>query len=141
MPHLRQYSRAMPLSRRSAFSTLCLVLYVSVIRLQVCCHAFSVETVTFDGRRPIVAPTREHNRGSPRAARSAFASKRQGQWSWVQLKAKDGLQVDGTGRGLVLLAVVMSICIWMFSIPPEFRRAHFCFVEECVQNRSKFTIA
>jgi len=46
-------------------------------------------------------------------------------------------QVDGTGRGLALFSVVVGICIWLFSIPPEFRRAHFCVVEQCVQERSK----
>ena len=46
-------------------------------------------------------------------------------------------QVDGTGRGVALFSVVIAVCIWLFSIPPEFRRAHFCVVEHCVQERSK----
>ncbi len=34
---------------------------------------------------------------------------------------------DGTsGRGLVLFGFVMFLCVWLFSIPPEFRRAYFC---------------
>lgn len=45
--------------------------------------------------------------------------------------------VDGTGRGLILFGGVLAVCVWLFSIPPEFRRAHFCAVEQCVQNRSK----
>lgn len=50
---------------------------------------------------------------------------------------KDGMEVQGTGRGLILFTIVMAGCIWLFSIPPEFRRAHFCIVERCVQERSK----
>jgi hypothetical protein len=45
--------------------------------------------------------------------------------------------VDGTGRGLYIFAAVLGVCVWLFSIPPEFRRAHFCAVERCVQNRAK----
>lgn len=34
---------------------------------------------------------------------------------------------DGTaGRGKVLFGFVMFLCVWLFSIPPEFRRAYFC---------------
>jgi len=50
---------------------------------------------------------------------------------------RDIAVVDGTGRGLAIFAVVLTICVWLFSIPPEFRRAHFCVVEECVQERTK----
>jgi hypothetical protein len=51
-------------------------------------------------------------------------------------QSKGESQVDGTGRGLALFSVVLAVCTWLFSIPPEFRRAHFCFVEQCVQERS-----
>lgn len=40
--------------------------------------------------------------------------------------------VDGTGRGNVILALVGLIAIWIFSIPPEFRRAHICTTDGCV---------
>lgn len=34
---------------------------------------------------------------------------------------------DGTsGRGLVLFGFTIFLCVWLFSIPPEFRRAYFC---------------
>eukprot|EP00980_Cylindrotheca_fusiformis_P007675 scaffold1609_cov91-Cylindrotheca_fusiformis.AAC.1 len=33
---------------------------------------------------------------------------------------------DGTGRGLILQGIILGICIWLFTIPPEFRRAYFC---------------
>lgn len=46
--------------------------------------------------------------------------------------------VYGTGRGVVLQAAVLLFCVWLFSVPPEFRRAHFCFgVETCLTNRAK----
>jgi hypothetical protein len=41
----------------------------------------------------------------------------------------DSARVDaalGLGRGVVLLAVVMAVNVWFFSIPPEFRRTRLC---------------
>jgi hypothetical protein len=45
--------------------------------------------------------------------------------------------VDGTGRGLILWVMVFVGIVWSFSIPTEFRRAHFCTIERCVENRSQ----
>ena len=45
---------------------------------------------------------------------------------------------DGIGRGIYLQLIVFGFCAWMFTIPPEFRRAHFCnadtdrATQECV---------
>lgn len=33
---------------------------------------------------------------------------------------------DGIGRGIYLQLVVFGLCAWLFTIPPEFRRAYFC---------------
>jgi hypothetical protein len=45
--------------------------------------------------------------------------------------------VDGTGsRGSILLGVSLLFTLWLFSIPPEFRRAHVCTLDVCVQNRA-----
>ena len=33
---------------------------------------------------------------------------------------------DGLRRGLVLQIIVFGICAWLFTIPPEFRRAYLC---------------
>ncbi len=52
-------------------------------------------------------------------------------------QSKGNIQVDGTARGFALFSLVLAACVWLFSIPPEFRRAHFCFVEKCVEERSK----
>ena len=40
-------------------------------------------------------------------------------------------KVDGTGRGLYLLGIAFFISVWIFSIPPEYRRAHFCPTKAC----------
>lgn len=52
-------------------------------------------------------------------------------------QSKGGAQVDGTGRGLAIFSLVFAVCIWLFSIPTEFRRAHLCMTEQCVQNRAR----
>jgi hypothetical protein len=51
--------------------------------------------------------------------------------------ASPNSSVDGTGRGLILWVVVFACVVWSFSIPTEFRRAHFCTIERCVENRSQ----
>ena len=33
---------------------------------------------------------------------------------------------DGTGAGNIIFACVLAICVWLFTIPPDFRRAYFC---------------
>lgn len=45
--------------------------------------------------------------------------------------------IESNKRGNVVLVLAIFALIWSFSIPPEFRRAHFCFTEQCSQNRSK----
>ena len=37
----------------------------------------------------------------------------------------------GLNRGKYLLLLSLFLSIWIFSIPPEFRRARFCPSEEC----------
>jgi hypothetical protein len=46
------------------------------------------------------------------------------------------LSQDGSGRGKVLLAAVFAACVWLFSIPPEFRRAFICPTDACTSNRA-----
>lgn len=36
------------------------------------------------------------------------------------------MKMDGAGRGVYLMAIVLAINIWLFSIPPSFRRAKIC---------------
>jgi hypothetical protein len=46
----------------------------------------------------------------------------------VRLDRSSKLYADPSGqqRGAVILPLVLLLCIWMFSIPPEFRRAKIC---------------
>mmetsp|Transcript_30602 Transcript_30602/g.46961 ORF Transcript_30602/g.46961 Transcript_30602/m.46961 type:complete len:197 (+) Transcript_30602:110-700(+) len=45
--------------------------------------------------------------------------------------------VTGTGaRGQVIFAFALAFCIWLFTIPSEFRRAYICSSSACVQNRA-----
>ena len=48
------------------------------------------------------------------------------------------VKADGTGRGAILLGVVLAACVWIFSIPPEYRRAYLCGSERCVQDRQAY---
>lgn len=40
-------------------------------------------------------------------------------------------------RGSVLFAVLFALLLWMFTLPPEFRRAYPCISTQCVSNRVK----
>lgn len=44
---------------------------------------------------------------------------------------------DGTQRGIVIFVLAILLNIWSFSIPVEFRRAHFCFTNKCAANPTK----
>lgn len=51
-------------------------------------------------------------------------------------KRAPGDNIQGTGaRGQIIFAIVLSFCIWLFSIPVEFRRAYICTSPRCVINR------
>jgi hypothetical protein len=48
------------------------------------------------------------------------------------------LKKDGTNRGAIILGVVLLACVWIFSIPPEFRRAYLCGSERCIEDRQAY---
>jgi hypothetical protein len=56
----------------------------------------------------------------------------------IMQNKKKQVAADGTQRGAWLLGVVLLACLWIFSIPPEFRRAYLCGSDRCVQNRSAY---
>lgn len=60
----------------------------------------------------------------------------QGLVQTTRLQGSRNQVVDGANRGYVLLGLVFLACVWIFSIPPEFRRMHFCTSPDCVQNRA-----
>lgn len=55
-----------------------------------------------------------------------------------QPPGKKQVSADGTGRGAYLLGIVLLACLWVFSIPPEFRRAYLCGSERCEQDRTAY---
>jgi hypothetical protein len=44
-------------------------------------------------------------------------------------------EIYGIDRGIPILAFALLLSAWLFTIPPEFRRAHFCASDQCVQAR------
>mmetsp|Transcript_15809 Transcript_15809/g.15997 ORF Transcript_15809/g.15997 Transcript_15809/m.15997 type:complete len:173 (-) Transcript_15809:371-889(-) len=55
--------------------------------------------------------------------------------SAIILQSKEESSVDdsdptGQKRGAYLFASIMLIVVWLFSVPPEFRRARFCTEEQ-----------
>jgi hypothetical protein len=60
--------------------------------------------------------------------------RRQHNFSLHQSRHQD---IDGTNdRGPILLVLSLVLVIWLFSIPPEFRRARICTLPVCVENRA-----
>lgn len=52
----------------------------------------------------------------------------------VQL-GKTPNEIYGIDRGIPILAFALILSAWLFTIPTEFRRAHFCASDQCVQAR------
>lgn len=48
-------------------------------------------------------------------------------------KKKSTSEILGIDRGLYLIAIVLLFNVWIFSIPPEFRRAKICSEEQVIQ--------
>ncbi|CAJ1935218.1 unnamed protein product [Cylindrotheca closterium] len=46
---------------------------------------------------------------------------------------------DGTGRGIILQVIVFGITAWLFTIPPEFRRAYLCPADTFCQEEGSCT--
>jgi len=41
-------------------------------------------------------------------------------------KGGGGGSIDGTDVGIYIQIFVLMVCIWLFTMPPNFRRAHIC---------------
>jgi hypothetical protein len=71
---------------------------------------------------------------------TSLSSKRQRQQQQVALTvqqmASKGKYDFGSGRGKIIQVIVLAVCVWSFSIPPEFRRARFCTTSRCVESRA-----
>jgi hypothetical protein len=104
-----------------------LILTVALL-LSLGVHAFVVEPRSWSLQRASgFAPT----------ARSTRVSQTSPRMLTSQLRSeKDDSDIGGIGRGNIILGVVLLITIWMFSIPPYYRRVHFCSTPVCEQNRA-----
>jgi len=49
---------------------------------------------------------------------------------FLNFSPPDDNDVGSLGRGNVILVLAMVTCVWLFSIPTEFRRARFCTDED-----------
>lgn len=53
-------------------------------------------------------------------------------------KKRGGMSIDGKDRGNYIMAVVLFLNVWLFSVPPEFRRAYICPPQDyCIEQRSR----
>ena len=50
-------------------------------------------------------------------------------------QSKTPNEIYGIDRGLPILAFSLILSAWLFTIPPEFRRARFCASDQCVLAR------
>jgi hypothetical protein len=82
--------------------------------------------------------TRKRSNNAPPHLPTPLSSKRQQQQValTVQQMASKGKYDFGSGRGKIIQVIVLAVCVWSFSIPPEFRRARFCTTSGCVENRA-----
>jgi len=122
----------------------CRSLYVSAFAPSRPCYAID--------RRAVVGNTggsaSAHNNFRPKGEevlrrvglrndKNSFSSRYNTQLFKYKKGGPSDVLIESNERGYVILVLAIFAVIWSFSIPPEFRRAHFCFTEQCVQNRSK----
>eukprot|EP00581_Thalassiosira_minuscula_P011376 CAMPEP_0183730248 /NCGR_PEP_ID=MMETSP0737-20130205/32343_1 /TAXON_ID=385413 /ORGANISM="Thalassiosira miniscula, Strain CCMP1093" /LENGTH=153 /DNA_ID=CAMNT_0025962693 /DNA_START=31 /DNA_END=492 /DNA_ORIENTATION=+ len=48
----------------------------------------------------------------------------------LKMEEEGNSNIDGMREGTVILGLALLLNVWMFSIPPEFRRARFCTEED-----------
>jgi hypothetical protein len=106
-----------------------------VLLLQVQKGSGFLPTTRFSTFRPATIPTRTPSLffENQQPSQTGVVPSRQSNPRF----ASPNSAVDGTGRGLILWGMVLLGIVWLFSIPTEFRRAHFCTIERCVENRSQ----
>ncbi|KAL3929070.1 MAG: hypothetical protein SGBAC_012373 [Bacillariaceae sp.] len=57
----------------------------------------------------------------------------------LQERKYKGQVDDGIGRGIYIQLVVFGLCAWLFTIPPEFRRAYLCPADTFCQEEGSCT--
>jgi hypothetical protein len=104
-----------------------LILTVALL-LSLGVHAFVVEPRSWSLQRDSgFVPTARSTRVSQTSPRMRPTS---------QLRSEQDSDIGGIGRGSILLGVVLLVNVWLFSIPPYYRRVHFCSSSACEQNRA-----
>lgn len=92
-------------------------------------NGFAVSSIYAGAKPSRSSNCRIHwNQPSNRLARNAFELSLD---SSTQLLARS---TDGTDVGIYGLVIVLTICVWFFTVPPSFRRAHICSVEPELYN-------
>lgn len=116
------------------FSSSILLIIVSISLLPSTSFAFSLSGRISNPLRNRVLQSREQTTLIRHNSEVGF-SRMSSQLLLTEDEAK--ILRDSENRGNILFALVFAACIWIFSIPPEFRRAHLCTTEQCIQNRDK----
>jgi hypothetical protein len=114
------------------FITKLKLLFVFLMSLGYCSNAFTLTRPNLLAQNSMTPPTTntQHQfllqNNSP-AIRTSLYAKRE----------RDTFIEESEARGNIILAIVMVLVVWSFSIPPELRREHFCFSPKCrVDNTS-----
>jgi hypothetical protein len=53
---------------------------------------------------------------------------------WLGGLLRDDTDVDGLKNAPVWFAAILLLAVWLFSIPPDFRRARFCTEQQILDN-------
>ncbi len=114
-------------------------------------HAFSVHRTSWTNLTPTAATlvtssihtrsTRQNQSSASKSTPAPTHISRTNNADTTRLYNSQGdqrpdFQKESEQRGLVILGFAFLLCVWSFSIPPEFRREHWCFTDNCVENRS-----
>jgi hypothetical protein len=84
----------------------------------------------------LVTGERTSSNHAPHLPTSLSSKRQQQRVLLTQQMASKGKYDFGSGRGKIIQVIVLAVCVWSFSIPPEFRRARFCTTSRCVESRA-----
>uniref|UniRef100_A0A7S2HES9 Uncharacterized protein n=1 Tax=Helicotheca tamesis TaxID=374047 RepID=A0A7S2HES9_9STRA len=108
----------------------------------IVCAFASVHNASTFTISPALKTLRNHHAGpitTPLQSRQHIPSKlfaEKNNNNRVDKEYRDEILAASEERGKTLFLASLLLVTWSFSIPVELRRTHFCFVDECVQNRA-----
>mmetsp|Transcript_38502 Transcript_38502/g.93161 ORF Transcript_38502/g.93161 Transcript_38502/m.93161 type:complete len:172 (+) Transcript_38502:78-593(+) len=112
----------------------------TLLSLAIICLSTSTLTSAF---APTTSRTNSLVHPSPTTTRFAPTTS---SWSITTTSTSTQLQEgkyqgtnDGTDRGVFLQLIVFGVCAWLFTIPPEFRRAYLCPADTFCQEEGSCT--